>query len=253
MKLRYLLVLTGIALLGLVTSTSAQFAAPGRGGGTPPGANPALAKVFGKHTSFSAKAQMLVMDATGKETMSGPITYSMLDGSTYWGMDLSQMKSDQIPPQAVASMKQMGMTEMVMVNKVGAKTMLLIYPGMKAYAEMPVTAEAATTEPSDIKVESIGEETVNGHKCQKNKVTITDGGKSQILYTWTATDLKDFPVRVEFSDPNSKVQMDYSDIKLEKPDAKLFEPPAGFTSYPTLQAMMQGEMMKRMGAPPAPK
>jgi hypothetical protein len=253
MKLHHLFSLTCATLLGLASSVSAQFASPGRGGGTPPGANPALAKVFGKHTSFSATAEMKVMDPAGKETMSGPITYSMLEGSTYWGMDLSKMKSEQIPPQAVASMKQMGMTEMVMVNKVGAKNMLLIYPGMNAYAEMPLPNEVPGKEKSDIKVEPLEEETVNGHKCQKNKVTITEGGTSQVLFTWTAADLKDFPVRVEFSDANSKIQMDYADIKLEKPDAKLFEPPAGFTRHPNLQAMMQGEMMKRMGAPPAPK
>lgn len=254
MKFRYLFSsLAGVTFLALVTSAAAQFAAPGRGGSTPPGANPALAKIFGKHTTFSAKAQMKVMDPSGKEVMSGPITYKLLEGSTYWGMDMSQMKSDQIPPQALAGMKQMGMTEMVMVSKSDAKTTLLIYPGLSAYAEVPVPNEIPSKEKTDIKVEPLEEETVNGHKCQKNKVTITQGGKSQLFYTWTAKDLKDFPVRVEFSDANTKVLMDYTDVKLEKPDAKLFEPPTGFTRYPNLQAMMQGEMMKRMGTPPAPK
>jgi outer membrane lipoprotein-sorting protein len=255
MKLRHVLVLTCAVLLGAATSTQAQL---GGRSGQPPGANPALAKVFGKNTSFSAKAQMKVMDGAGKEVMSGPVTYAMLEGSTYWGMDISAMKSAQIPPQAAASMKQMGMAEMVMVNKAGAKTGLLIYPGMKAYAEMPLPAEATAEAKSDIKTETVGEETVNGHKCKKNKVTITDGGKTQEVFTWNATDLKDFPVRVEMSDANNKVQMDYSDIKLEKPEAKLFEAPAGFTRYENVQALLQGEMMKRMGGagggfPPAPK
>lgn len=254
MKFRHLFSsLAGVTFLALVTSAAAQFAGPGRGSGTSPAANPALAKVFGQHTSFSANAQMKVMDASGKETMSGPITYKLLEGNTYWSMDMSQMKSDQLPPQALAGMKQMGMTEMVMVSKSDAKTMLLIYPGLSAYAEVPVPNEIPSKEKTDIKVEALEEETVSGHKCQKNKVTVTHAGKSQLFYTWAAKDLKDFPVRVEFSDANTKVQMDYTDIKLEKPDAKLFAPPTGFTRYPNLQAMMQGEMMKRMGTPPAPK
>ncbi len=253
MKLRHLFALTCAVLLGAATPTQAQFG----GGGRPPGANPALAKVFGKHTSFSAKAQMKVMDATGKETMSGPVTYAMLEGSTYWGMDLSAMKSAQIPPQAAASMKQMGMAEMVVVNKAGSKSALLIYPGMKAYAETPLPAEASPEAKSDIKTEVVGEETVNGHKCKKNKVTITDGGKAQEVFTWNATDFKDFPVRVELKDASNTVLLDYSDIKLDKPDTKLFEAPAGFTRYESVQALLQGEMMKRMGGaggfPPAPK
>lgn len=254
MKFRHLFSsLACVTLLALVTSAAAQFAAPGRGGSTPPGANPSLAKIFGKHTAFSATAQMKVMDASGKETMSGPITYKLLEGSTYWGMDLSQMKSDQIPPQAVAGMKQMGMTEMVMVNKPDAKTTMLIYPGLNAYAEVPVPNEVPSKEKTDIKVEAMEEETVNGHKCHKNKVTVTQAGKSQLFYTWTAKDMDDFPIRVEFSDANTKVLMDYTDVKLEKPAAKNFEPPTGFTRYPNLQAMMQGEMMKRMGQPPAAK
>ncbi|MGV3755670.1 MAG: DUF4412 domain-containing protein [Verrucomicrobiota bacterium] len=254
MKLRHVLVLTCAVLLGATTSTQAQLG----GGGRPPGSNPALAKVFGKNSSFSAKAQMKVMDVSGKEVMSGPVTYAMLEGSTYWGMDLSAMKSAQIPPQAAASMKQMGMAEMVMVNKAGSKSALLIYPGMKAYAEMPLPAEASPEAKSDIKTEVVGEETVNGHKCKKNKVTVTEGGKTQEIFTWNATELKDFPVRVEMKDANNKVQLDYSDIKLEKPDAKLFEAPAGFTRYDNVQALLQGEIMKRMGGagggfPPAPK
>lgn len=258
MKLRPLLALTSALILSVATSAHAQFGGS-RGGGSMPGGNPALAKVFGKNTAFSAKADLKMTDATGKETMSGEIKYAFLEGSTYWGMDMSQMKSAQIPPQAAASMKQMGMAEMVMVNKAGSKTALLIYPGMNAFAETPVPAEAAADSKAEIKTEAMGEETVNGHKCKKNKVTITENGRTQTLFTWNATDLKDFPVRVEAPDAsNGKVQMDYKDIKLEKPDAKLFEAPAGFTRYENVQALLQGEMMKRMGGgaggfPQAPK
>ena len=252
MKLRHLFVLTCAVLLAGTTATQAQFGPRGGGGGAP-GANPVIAKLFGKTTAFSAKAQMRVMDNTGKETMSGPIQYAFLEGSTYWAMDLSQMKSDQIPPQAAASMKQMGMSEMVSINRSGAKTMILAYPGMKAYAEMPLPPGTAAEAKPEIKTEPLGEETVNGHKCKKNKVTVTEDGKSQVVFTWNATDLKDFPVRIEVSDVSNKVIMDYSDIKMEKPEAKLFEAPAGYTRYENVQALLQSEMMKRMGGPGGPK
>ncbi|MCD6051629.1 MAG: hypothetical protein K0Q55_3038 [Verrucomicrobia bacterium] len=251
MKLRSFFVLTSALILGVATSAQAQFG----GRGAMPGSNPALNKVFGKNTAFSAKADLKMIDGSGKETLSGPLTYAFLEGSTYTGMDMSQMKSAQIPPQAAASMKQMGMAHIVMVSKAGAKTGLMIYPDMKAYAESPVPAGATPESKVEVKTEVVGEETVNGHKCKKNKVTITENGKSQTLTTWNATDLKDFPVRVEMPESGGKVQLDYTDIKLEKPDAKLFEAPAGYTRYDNQQALFQGEVMKRMqppaGAPPA--
>jgi hypothetical protein len=39
----------------------------------------------------------------------------------------------------------------------------------------------------------------------------------------------------------------FKDVKLAKPDASLFDPPAGYKHYDNLQQMMQQEMMKRMG------
>lgn len=251
MRSRNAFVLICAALLAAATTLTAQFG--GGRGGTPPGMNPALAKVFGKNNAFSAKAQMKVMDASGAEVMSGPVSYAFLDGSTYWAMDMSAIKSVQIPPQAAASMKQMGMAEMTTINKAGAKSFLLVYPGLKAYAEIPLPNALPSDEKSEPKTEKLGEETVNGHKCIKNKMTLTNGGKTQEILIWNAIDLKDFPVRVEFSDTQAKVQLDYSDIKFDKPDAKLFEAPADFTRYDNMQAMLQGEMMKRMGQPPGPK
>lgn len=248
MKLRYALVLACAVVLGAASSLHAQFGGPGRGSALP-GMNPALAKVFGKNNAFSAKVQMKITDASGTELMSGPATYAFLEGSTYWAMDMSEIKSAQMPPQAAAQMKAMGMAEMTTISKANAKSFLLVYPGMKAYVEMSSSSVSGANESADIKTEAAGEETVNGHKCKKNKVTIKDGGKTQELLTWNATDLKDFPVRVEFADTNNKVQMDYSDIKLEKPDAKLFEAPKDFTRYENVQQMLQTEMMKRMGAP----
>jgi len=252
MKFRLALVLTCFAILGATTSLQAQFGAPGRGS-TPPGVNPAIAKAFGKETSFTASAEMRVFDASGTELMSGPVTYAFLDGSTYFAMDMSEIKSAQMLPQAAASLKQMGMAEMTTISKAGAKSYLLVYPGMQAYTEMPLPTEVSTGEKSETKTESLGEETLNGHKCKKNKLTITEGGKTQELLTWNATDMKDFPVRIIYTDASNKVQLDYTDVKLEKPAAKLFEAPAGYTKYGSAKELLQGEMMKRIGAPPAPK
>lgn len=251
MKLRQFLGLTLGLLVCCAGSVQAQFGPSGGGGAKPPGLNSSLAKIFGKNTGFSAKVQMIMTDTTGKEVMNAPVDFAFSEGSVSWDMDLALVKSASIPPQAIEQMKQMGMSRIISITKSGGKAFYLVYPGLQSYAEMPLPASEQGTEKSEIKTEKVGEETLNGHKCVKNKVTVMADGKPQELFTWNASDLNDFPVRVEFTDSGSKVTMDYKDVKLTKPDAKLFAPDANFTKYDNVQQMLQGAMMKRFGAPPA--
>ncbi len=254
MKLRHFLLLTVAVLLTAVTSTQAQFGPPARAGANkPPGVSAAMAKVFGKNSAFTSKAELRMLDATGKEVMSGPAQYSYLDGSAYFHIDMSLIKSAQMPPQAAAMMKQFGMNELATATRAGAKTSFQIYPGLKAYVEQPISAQDAVAEKAEVKSEQVGEETVNGHKCKKHKVTVTAEGKTQEIFTWNATDLKDFPVKIETKEDGNTIIMESKEVKFEKPDAKLFEAPAGFTRYDNPQMLLQTEMMKRMGGPQAPK
>jgi hypothetical protein len=120
-----------------------------------------------------------------------------------------------------------------------------VYPGLKAYLEM---AQPAVVQ-SKLKVEKqeLGKETIDGHPCVKNKVIVTDeSGKKSEAFSWNATDLKDFPIQVEISEQQGMTAvMRFKDIKLAKPDAKLFEAPAGFKKY-TSQQEMQADMIKRL-------
>ena len=52
-------------------------------GASPPGIGPAMAKLFGKNTAFSAKADVNVHDADPADTTSLPMKFSMLDGKTH--------------------------------------------------------------------------------------------------------------------------------------------------------------------------
>ena len=91
------------------------------------------------------------------------------------------------------------------------------------------------------------EVTINGHPCVKNQVVITDDkGEKHEATVWSATDLKDFPVRILSKEKDDTIIMNFKDIKLARPDAKLFEKPAGYTEYPSKEAMMQAVMMKMM-------
>jgi len=232
----------------------------GQFGGAPqaPNFSGAMGKLFGQNQNFSANMEMETKTATG-QTMTMPAKIAVLDGKSRFEMDMTQAKGASMPPQAAAQMKSMGMDKMIMISRPDKKLNYLIYPNLHAYAETPVTDPDAAKSANDFKVEmtEVGKETVAGHPCAKEKTVVTDNeGKTHDATIWAATDLHNFPVKIEQSEQGNVGAMFFSDIKLSKPDASLFEPPAGLTKYASPQALMQQEMMKRFstgqGVPPRP-
>ena len=103
---------------------------------------------------------------------------------------------------------------------------------------------------SNYKVEKskLGTENIDGHSCEKNKVTVTDGkGTRQEAVVWNATDLTGFPVQMRMSQPEATVVMHFTEIQLARPDAKQFEPPTGFTKHDSMEKLVQAATLKMQG------
>jgi len=248
---KYLVLLVTV-IAGFTLSTA--HAQPGmRGGmGGPPGPRLGgdMAKIFGENSAFSANLEMQSTGGPAADGMTIPGKLAYLEGKSRFEMDMTQMKSSRMPPQAAEQMKQMGMDKMVAISRPDKKVSYLIYPGMEAYVENAIQDPDAAKSEADYKIETteLGKDTVDGHACVKNKVVVTDkDGKAHESTVWNATDLKKFPVKVETTEGEMTVTMLFKDVKLAKPDAGQFDPPAGFKKYDSMMAMMQQEMMKRMG------
>ncbi len=215
---------------------------PGMGGG--PGMSPAIGKLFGNNTAFSTKAKV-TMDGDGK-TITMEMDLSMLDGKMRMGTDLTKAKG--IPPEGVENMKQLGMDIMVNIERPDKKVSLVVFPSMHAYSETPFDDARVKSEAGNFKIEktTVGRETIDGHPCKRTKLVILNGaGEKQEAMTWNAVDLKDFPLQIEMNQEGATVKMRFTNIKLEKPDAKSFEAPAGFTKYGSQAELVSKEMMKR--------
>jgi len=210
-----------------------------------------MAKLFGDHKAFTATVVTTMKGSSDSGPMSMEMKMSMLDGKTRVEMDMSKMKGQGMTPGRAAQMKQMGMDKTLNIIRPDKKVTYMVFPGMSAYAETAMSDKqvADAMDNSKIEKESLGKETIDGHSCMKNKVTITsDNGEKHVVLVWNATDLKDFPVQMQIDDDNgSTIVMKYTEIKFDKPEGNLFEPPAGFTKYSSTQSLMQGEMMKRAG------
>jgi len=239
MKLRGL----GLVLL-LVWVAGAQAQLPG--GPKTPQFSGAFAKLFGEHKAFSADMDMEMTQEAGKDGLSTPGKVAVLDKKSRLEIDLSKAKGSQLPPGMAEQLKAMGMGEMTMLSQEGSTNSYLIYPGLKAYAVIPMP-ETKGADDSNIKLDTteLGKDTVEGQACIKNKVVMTeaDGTKSEAT-VWNATELKKFPVRIETAKDGMKVRMSFRNVKLAKPDAKIFDPPADYKKYTDVQVMMQEMIMK---------
>jgi hypothetical protein len=236
-----------LLLAALLASTLFVSAQPGSMASA--GGSTAMLKFFGNNQQFTATCAMKVADQDGAEIMSGEMKYSMLEGKLRVDTDMTKMKSKQMPPAAMASMKQMGMTEVSSIVRQDTKTMYLIYPGLESYAKMTLSAKDAAGFDKAGKLEftKLGEETIDGHACVKNKAVFTDdSGAKREATLWNATDLKDFPVQIVSTESGNTATMTFKNISTAKPDAKLFEAPADYTAYDDMQQMMMASMQRMM-------
>ena len=234
-------------LCGLAVSASAQPLVGGAGG---PKFSGGMAKLFGENSAFTAKLEIQTKGSAPEEavTVLGNLAYA--DSKSRLEMDMANIKGGGMPPEAATHMKSMGMDKMVMISRPDKKLTYLAYPGLKAYAEMAAQDQDAGKPASDFKLEltELGKETVDGHPCVKNKAVVTDSnGKKHEATTWNATDLKKFPVKIEQTEEGKPVTLLFKEVKLSKPPATSFDPPADYKKYDSIQTMMQEVMMKQMG------
>jgi hypothetical protein len=216
--------------------------------GQVPGLNAAMVKFFGNNNAFTATVTTTILDAQGKESITMPMSYALLEGRIRSEVDMTQVKSKELEGRA-ASLRQMGMDRTVSIVRPDIQTVFVIYPSLRAYAETPIAQGQASNANQEYKIDStpLGNETVDGHRCQKNKVTVSgaDGEKHEAI-VWNASDLKNFPVKMQMTQAAVTTVMKYSNINFDKPDAKLFDPPAGFDKYESMEKMMQSAIMKML-------
>jgi hypothetical protein len=241
MKKHFVVLASAIVAFTLVAARAQPGSSPA------PDFDTALMKLFGNNSGFSAIMDVHTTRASG-DTMSMTGNIALLDGNSRFEMDMANMQGGRMSAQTVAHMKQMGMSKMVAISRRDKKLTYLIYPDMQAYMEQPTPKTVASV--SDYKSETtkLGQETIDGHPCIKNKVVVTapDGAIHEST-VWNATDLKNFPIKIQMSKQGVNTVMLYKDIKMGRPAAGLFDPPANFKKCKDMMSLM---MNRSGGMPP---
>jgi len=240
---KHLIILASVIVGFSVVSSRAQ-----PGGPPSPSFDGAMAKLFGDNAGFSATMELQITQASGEQmTMTGKMAF--LEGKDRFEMDMSAMQGGHMPPQAVARMKQMGMGKMTMITRHDKELNYMLYPDMKAYTTMAINESNTPASAYKSEASKLGEETIDGYECVKNKVVVTGpDGVAHESTVWKASDLKQFPVKIQMTSKDGQaLVMLFKGVKLEKPDDAQFEPPADFTKYDDMMSLM---MSRAKGAPP---
>jgi hypothetical protein len=201
-------------------------------GARAPGVSAAIIKLFGDISSFSAKAEVQLLDSSQKEILSMPLDFALLDKKIRVEVDMNRMKSHDLSPQNLEWFKQHGMVDVVSI--IAPDKTYVIYPARKVMlcTTSPPEAAAAAAKSSKLTQTELGKETFDGHPCIKKRAVLTDErGQPIEALTWNATDLRGFPIQIQIRDKESTSFMRFKQVQLAKPDAKQFEPPTGFTQF----------------------
>ncbi len=238
--------LTGLAGL-LLGKSAANAQIPGAAG--PAGMSAALTKLFGANTAFSAKGDMQVTDASHQEMAFWPMDFSVLDRRIRVEIDLTQTRNKDMPAGTAATLKKIGMSEVISIIRPDKKQVYVIYPDQRVMLAMPLPREdyEGSEKAPKITKTALGKETIDGHPCVKNRVLISGAnGQSAEAITWDATDLKDLPIQIQTQEKDSTSLIRFKQIQFARPAEGLFEPPSGFTRYDNPDDLKMGVMKKMM-------
>jgi hypothetical protein len=218
---------------------------PGLSGGAG-GMNGAMIALFGSNTTFSARAEFIVLDRNQKETENMPLNYSFSNGKMRMDVDLGQFKSTEASAQFLPTLKRLGMDQTIVIAPPDRKLTWSIFPRVKAYAETPMTKEEISAQAASYKFDKTpeGRETVDGHDCAKFKVTLTTTKAEKTEATqatvWSALDLRSFPIQMQMAiDADSTMVIKFRDVKLAPQEDGQFEVPGALTKYDSAEALLE--------------
>jgi len=211
----------------------------------------ALSQFLSDTRSFSARAELqLPASATGESVKLSFNAY-IADGRMRWDLDLNQ-KSSTVDADFVSMLQQFKLDRVNFVLRPETNA-LIVVPGLKAYVEPPMPRAEPVHFQAQEKIEKlqktlIGNETVDGVACQKFKLSLPEQkGQAETAIVWQAPALNDLPIKMQIRLGKDTYTLKLRNIRMGKQEDRIFGPPAGFTKYATVEALMQAALSKGLG------
>lgn len=235
-----------VCILGLaVGAFLSTLSAPAQMGASG-GVDSAMIKLFGDSPTFTGTATVQVLDANRTESLRMPATFNALNGKFRLDVDKGQIKSSLLPPGTVKLDQRIGTDRVSSVTRIDTHMIYIIYPNAQSYVNMPLMGQDAIPANQRLTRSAVGHEKVNGHACVKNHCVVKNDKGATLLdaLTWNASDLQDFPLRIETKESGRTTVMQFQQVSFARPDARLFEPPAGYQRFNDQNTLLEAAMKK---------
>jgi hypothetical protein len=213
-----------------------------------PGVTASLLRLFGTNTAFTAQAEVQILGPDQKERVGVPMMITRLDSKIRVEVDMARMRNRE-QPDALARLAPLGMDRVVSLIRPDQRTTWVALPKLQSVVKLAMPSAEADAFLKQAKLERItlAKERMEGHACVKQRVVITDDqAQPHEATVWAASDLRGFPVCVATREGNDTVVLRFRQVQFTRADAKVFEPPAGYTEYADMQALMAGAGLRYM-------
>ena len=211
----------------------------------------ALSQFLSDTRSFTAGAEVQLPAEPGETPESLPFGVAMHEGRMRWELNLAQAHVASLPKESVAALTQMGLDRIFVIFQ-PEKTMIVAFPGLPGYIELPMPKPAGVPDVAIAKIgrlerKPLGREIVDGQPTEKFQVTVRGAqGAKEEATVWEATNLQNLPIKLRVNFENATYGILFRNVKLGQPDARYFEPPAGLTKHASLAALMNAALAKSL-------
>lgn len=204
-----------------------------------------LIKLFDANPAFTANLEFHSYGAATGDSVTAQGKFTYLNGNTRFEMKMADAGDANLPREDASSLAQLGMNTMIALSRPDLKMDYFVYPGMKAFVRRPKSAMEVAAASADytLEVTEVGDENVLGQDCVKHKV-VASGGPDGLVHestVWNATDLNDFPIKIESRQKGATVVMLFKDLSLDTPSRAQFTPPADYKEYDNFMSLMHGD------------
>jgi hypothetical protein len=197
-----------------------------------------ISKLFSGQSPFKAQLQLQILSSG--MNMLGEGDFACLDGKTWHQM--TRTTAFMVLPDGRTNRMQMdkgALASVLSIYRPDKQAAYQVVPRLRAYVETPHGPDGKGDGDLQLARTDAGKETIEGHPCVKYAVVATEkSGKKHELTQWCATDLKEFPVRIEAAVGATTYQFTFRDIQFTRPDDALFEVPSNFTKHAEMGELM---------------
>ena len=133
--------------------------------------------------------------------------------------------------------------KIVVITQVDTRKVYLVFPGVQAYTEYPIS-DAVLAEmnkrANDVSIERKEHEQqmFDNHLCIPTTLVVREANRPpEAALLYCATDLQKFPIMLDIFEPTSITRFVFHNVQVKTPDASLFEVPSNYTEFPDAAAV----------------